>query len=105
MRRKNKKESATADSMPSSITELLPLIQEFTQKYRNIKNEQEELKERERELFDEYENKISMKEMKAAIRVENIVRKVTNKDTFDNIYKCLTDDIIESPTTEKTGEE
>jgi hypothetical protein len=46
-----------------------------------------------------------MKEMKAAIRVENIVRKVTNKDTFDNIYKCLTDDIIESPTTEKSGEE
>ena len=78
-----------ADTMPSSITELKPLVSEFIEKYKALKNEQEELKEREKDLFEEYEDKIDMKEMRAALRVNNILKKVAHKDAFDNILECL----------------
>jgi hypothetical protein len=42
------------------------LVTEFLEKLNVIKHEQECLKDQEKELFEEYESKIDMKEMKAA---------------------------------------
>ena len=82
-------EEITADSMPSSITELQPLITEFMNKLKSIKQEQELLKDQERDLYDEYKNKIDMKELKAALKVAAIKEKVSHKDAFDTILECI----------------
>jgi hypothetical protein len=79
----------TPDIMPSSITELQPLVFEFIGKLKRIKNEQELLKTEERDLFEEYKNKIDMKEFKAAMKVASIKEKVSHKDAFDNILECI----------------
>ena len=79
----------TADSMPTSVTELKPLVDEFLDKFKRIKQEQELLKDQERELFDEYKTKIDMKELKAAMKVVAIKDKVSHKNTFDLILECL----------------
>lgn len=84
-----KKEEITADSMPSSVTELQPLVNEFMEKYKRIKNEQELLRTEEKELFDEYKPKIDMKELKAAMKVASIIEKVSHKNAFDTILECI----------------
>lgn len=86
---KKKEEEVTADSMPASITELQPLIAEFMTKFKRVKQEQELLKNEERELFEEYKSKIDMKELKAAMKVASIMEKVSHKMAFDAILECI----------------
>jgi hypothetical protein len=92
MKKKASKE-ITADTMPTDITELAPLVTEFLEKLNVIKHEQECLKDQEKELFEEYESKIDMKEMKAALRVASIKKKISHKDAFDSILQCIEDEI------------
>ena len=82
-------EEITADNMPTSVTDLKPLIDEFMGKYKSIKQEQELLKDQEKELFEEYKQKIDMKELKAAMKVAAIMEKVSHKDAFDTILECI----------------
>lgn len=89
MQKRKVSEEITADSMPTSVTELQPLVTEFMEKYKRIKQEQELLKNEEKELFDEYRPKIDMKEMKAAMKVAAIMDKVSHKDAFDTILECI----------------
>ncbi len=89
MHKKRLNEEITADSMPTSITELQPLISEFMEKFRRIKGEQELLKNEEKDLFEEYKQKIDMKELKAAMKVASILEKVSHKDAFDTILECI----------------
>lgn len=76
--------------MPSSITELEPVIREFVDKLRTIKNEQETLKQDEKDLIEEYSEKLDMKTLKAAMRVVAVREKVDRKDTFDTLVEVLT---------------
>jgi hypothetical protein len=46
----------SVDSMPSSVTDMQPLIKEFMDKFKHIKQEQELLKNDEKELFEEYKD-------------------------------------------------
>ena len=94
MLRKKGSEEITADSMPTSVTDLKPLIDEFMKKYNTIKQEQELLKDQEKELFEEYRTKIDMKELKAAMRVAAIMDKVSHKDAFDTILECIEGDTL-----------
>lgn len=82
-----------ADVMPSSLTELKPLVDEFLTKLKRIKQEQELLKVDEKELYEEYKTKIDMKEMKAAMKVATIKEKVAHKDAFDNLLECIERDL------------
>lgn len=89
-----RKENQTAtvdgsDVMPSSITELKPIVDEFMTKLKRIKQEQELLKADEKELYEEYKSKIDVKEMKAAMKVAMIKEKVSHKDTFDTLLECI----------------
>ena len=89
-----RKENQTAtvdgsDVMPSSITELKPIVDEFMTKLKRIKQEQELLKSDEKELYEEYKSKIDVKEMKAAMKVAMIKEKVSHKDTFDTLLECI----------------
>lgn len=77
------------DTMPSSLTDLEPLVKEFVEKLRTIQNEIETLKQDEKELVEEYSSKLDMKALKAAMRVMAVKEKVTHKDAFDNCLEVL----------------
>lgn len=89
MNNKQETESAGVDVMPSSITELEPLVKEFVDKLKVIKNEQETLKQDEKDLLEEYAEKLDMKTLKAAMRVVAVREKVNHKDTFDTLVEVL----------------
>lgn len=78
-----------ADTMPSSLTELEPIVREFVTKLRNIQQEQQLLKDDEKALIEDYSTKLDMKVMKSAMRVMAIKDKVSQKDTFDTLLAVL----------------
>lgn len=78
-----------ADSMPSSLTELEPLVRDFIEKLKSVKNEQELLKADEKALMEEYKDKLDIKTLKAAMRVVAVKSKVEHKDSFDNLVEVL----------------
>lgn len=78
-----------ADSMPSSLTELAPIVSEFVEKLKSLRNEQELLKTQEKELFEEYEDKLDVKTLKLALRAVSLKEKVEHKDAFDNLCEVL----------------
>jgi hypothetical protein len=75
--------------MPTSITDLEPIIQEFVEKMKRVKNEQELLKQDEKDLMEEYKDKLDIKTLKAAMRVVAVKEKVDRKDTFDTMVEVL----------------
>lgn len=77
------------DTMPSSITDLEPLVREFVEKLKAIKNAQESYKLDEKELIEEYSEKLDMKTLKAAMRVVAVKEKVERKETFDTLVQVL----------------
>lgn len=81
--------STGEDTMPSSLTELEPIVREFIDKYRAVKQEQELLKQDEKELVEEFSSKLDMKTLKAAMKVVAVREKVTRKDTFDSLVEVL----------------
>lgn len=72
-----------ADEQPSEVNELKKLVNEFIDRYRNVENELELLKESQRELVDEYKDKLDIKTLKAAMRVVKIEKTITHKETFE----------------------
>ncbi|TXH11472.1 MAG: hypothetical protein E6R04_02480 [Spirochaetes bacterium] len=89
MTRRAEDEGMGVDVGPSSITDLEPIIQEFVEKMKRLKNEQELLKQDEKELMEEYKEKLDMKALKAAMRVVAVREKVDHKDTFDSMVEVL----------------
>lgn len=77
------------DSMPAGITQLEPIVREFVEKLKSIKNEQELLKEDEKALLEEYAEKLDMKTLKAAMRVVAVREKIERKDAFDTLVEVL----------------
>lgn len=75
--------------MPAGITELEPLIRDFIEKLKRIKNEQELLKQDEKDLLEDYAEKLDMKTLKAAMRVVAVREKIERKDTFDTLVEVL----------------
>jgi uncharacterized protein (UPF0335 family) len=77
------------DSMPSSLTQIEPIVREFVEKLKSLKNEQELLKQDEKDLIEEYSSKLDMKTLKAAMRVVAVKEKVDRKETFDTLVEVL----------------
>lgn len=77
------------DVMPSSLTELQPIVEEFITRLKAIKHEQELLKEDEKNLVEEFGEKLDMKTLKAAMRVVSVKEKVQHKDSFDTMLEIL----------------
>lgn len=77
------------DTQPSSLTELQPIVEEFVKKLHVLKLEEEELKDRRKELFDDYSKKLDVKTLKQAIKMVELKKKVDKKDTFDNFVELL----------------
>lgn len=84
-----KDNSQGVDSQPSSITDLEPLVKEFIDELRRIDSEIEILSLDRKELFEKYAEKIDVKTLRQAMRVQAIRDKVSRKDTFDTFVHIL----------------
>lgn len=79
----------TGEAMPGSITELQPIVEEFVNELKRVKNEQELLREQEKELLEKFSDRLPMKTLKAAMKVVAVKEKVDKKDTFDMLVEVL----------------
>ncbi|HNC55834.1 MAG TPA: hypothetical protein PLP33_10355 [Leptospiraceae bacterium] len=88
-----KENTQGVDSQPSSVTELEPLVKEFISELKRIDSEIEILTIDRKELFEKYSEKIDVKTLKQAMRVQAIRDKVSRKDTFDTFVSILEGDL------------
>ena len=78
-----------AERQPDEIGALTELVSEFIDKVKTIENEIETLKADQKELIEEYKDKLDMKTLQAAMRTIKIKKKVGFKDTFDIFCSIL----------------
>lgn len=76
---------------PDEIGALRNLVKEFITKIEAIDNEIELLKGDRKEIIEEYQDKLDMKTLQAALKVLKIQQGVSHKDTYDLFIEALTD--------------
>ena len=77
------------DRQPDELGALKTLVEEFIDKFNSIEQELDLLKESQKELVEEYSDRLDMKTLKAAMRTVKIKKKVDHKDTFDVFCEIL----------------
>lgn len=90
---KNVKEINVADLQPDELNALKSVVLEFLEKIGNVDNEIELLKEDRKSLISEYEEKLDVKTLTAALKVLKIQRGVAHRDSFDAFMEVLTDPV------------
>lgn len=75
---------------PDEVNALRSLVKEFVQKIESIDNEIELLKGDRKEVIEEYQSKLDMKTLQAALRVIKIQQGVQHMDTYDLFLEALT---------------
>jgi len=83
------KKGNVAERQPTDLKELSNLVDEFMTRYTNVENELAMLKEDQKNLVEEFSDRLDVKTLKQAIRAINIKRKVDHKDTFDTFVDIL----------------
>ena len=79
---------------PDELGALRTLVKEFITKIDSIDNEIELLKGDRKEIIEEYQEKLDMKTLQAALKVLKIQQSVAHKDTYDLFIETLTDTAI-----------
>jgi len=87
---KNPKNYNVAELQPDEINALRSLVKEFIQKIESIDNEIELLKQDRKEVIEEYQDKLDMKTLQAALKVVKIQQGVAHKDAYDLFMEALT---------------
>lgn len=87
---KRPKNYNVAELQPDELNALRALVKEFMQRIETIDNEVELLKQDRKELIEEYQEKLDMKTLQAALRVVKIQQGVEHKDTYDLFLEALT---------------
>jgi uncharacterized protein (UPF0335 family) len=77
------------DRQPEELGELTVLVSEFVDRLRNIENEIELLKQDQKQLVEDYSDRLDVKTLQAAMRAVKIKKKVSYKDTFDTFIEIL----------------
>lgn len=78
-----------ADAQPSDPVELKKIVDEFMNRFTTVDNELELLKEDQKNLIEEFSDRLDIKTLKQAIRTVKIRKKVDHKDTFDSFVEIL----------------
>jgi len=78
-----------AERQPDEIGELTELVDQFIERFKVIEHEIETLKEDQKELIEEFSDKLDIKTLQAAMRTVKIKKKVGYKDTFDTFVEIL----------------
>ena len=76
---------------PDEVNALRQTVKEFISRMQNIENEIDLLKEDQKQLIEDYKDRLDVKTLKAALQVIKIQRGVQHKDTFDLFVEALTD--------------
>ena len=84
-----KRNVVTADAQPVELGELKKVVDEFMDRFTQLDNELELLKEDQKNLIEEYSDRLDIKTLKQAIRSVKIRKKVDHKDTFDSFCEIL----------------
>jgi uncharacterized protein (UPF0335 family) len=79
------------DRQPEELGELTVLVSEFVDRLRNIENEIELLKQDQKQLVEDYSDRLDVKTLQAAMRAVKIKKKVSYKDTFDTFIEILSE--------------
>ena len=87
---KRPKNYNVAELQPDELNSLRTLVKEFMQKIESVDNEIELLKGDRKGLIEEYQEKLDMKTLQAALRVVKIQQGVEHKDTYDLFLEALT---------------
>lgn len=85
----NKNNNETAPEMPTEIGAIKALVDEFMNRYNNIENELETLRNDQKELIEEFSDRLDMKTLKQAIRTVKIKKKVERLDTYETFVDIL----------------
>lgn len=75
---------------PDEVGAVRELVKEFTSRLKTIKDEQELLKEDEKNLVEEFKEKLDWKTLQAAMKVVKIEQGVQHRDTYDLFVEALT---------------
>jgi len=78
-----------AERQPSELGELTKLVSEFVDKLKVIEGEIDLLKEQQKDLVEDYSDKLDVKTLQAAMRTVKIKKKVGYKDTYDTFVEIL----------------
>lgn len=81
----------SAEREPSDTNELKKLLAEFVERFTHTENEIAGLKEDQKTLIEDYEDKLDVKTLKQAIRIVKAKRKVQNLDTFETYEEILSE--------------
>ena len=79
----------TADRQPSELGDLKSLVSNFLDRFKNIESEIELLKEDQKQLVEEFSDRLDIKTLQASMRTLKIKKKVAFKDTFDTFVEIL----------------
>lgn len=77
---------------PSELNALKAVVDEFMNRYKSLQGEIETLKEDEKNLIEEYEEKLDVRTLKAAMRTVQIQRGVVHRSTYDAFLEILNRD-------------
>ena len=83
------KQYNTAEMQPDELNTLRSLVKEFVEKIESVDNEIELLKTDRKEIIEEYQDKLDMKTLQAALKVVRIKQGVAHRDTFDLFLEAL----------------
>ena len=83
------KQKIEADRQPVELGELKKIVDEFMDRFTTVENELDLLKEDQKNLIDEYSDRLDIKTLKQAIRSVKIRKKVEHKDAFDSFVEIL----------------
>jgi uncharacterized protein (UPF0335 family) len=72
-------------------------IREYIERYRNLKNEESEIKERLKELKEEFKDRVDMKELARAMTIVKAEAGVRHQFEFDSIVDVLRKDFAVLP--------
>jgi len=78
-----------AERQPDELGELTKLVSEFVDKLKVIEGEIDLLKEQQKDLVEDYSDRLDVKTLQAAMRTVKIKKKVGYKDTFDTFVEIL----------------
>lgn len=78
-----------APRMPTELGEIKKLVTEFMDRYENIEHELELLKDDQKQLIEDFSDRLHMKTMRQAIRTVKIKKKVEQLETYEALVDIL----------------
>lgn len=87
--KKQKPMQNCADMQPDELSAVAALVTEFVDKVESIEDEIQLLKQDQKELVEEYADRVDVKTLRQVLRVLKIEASVAHKDTYDVMYGAL----------------